>query len=44
MKESDRFLENGDFFRLRQAQLGYTFTTYIETQFLNIEILHERFG
>ena len=24
MKESDRFLENGDFVRLRQAQLGYT--------------------
>eukprot|EP00975_Prorocentrum_lima_P032822 6894368-Prorocentrum_lima.AAC.1 len=23
MKESDRFLENGDFVRLRQAQLGY---------------------
>ena len=24
MKESDRFLENGDFVRLRQVQLGYT--------------------
>lgn len=24
MKESDRFLENGDFIRLRQVQLGYT--------------------
>lgn len=24
MKESDRYLENGDFVRLRQAQLGYT--------------------
>ncbi len=25
LKESDRFLENGDFIRLRQVQLGYTF-------------------
>nr|WP_329904420.1 TonB-dependent receptor [Porphyromonas pogonae] len=27
LKESDRFLEKGDFFRLRQVQLGYTLPT-----------------
>jgi len=38
LKESDRFLENGDFVRLRQLQLGYTISDNL-TEKLNVDKL-----